>query len=406
MPVKAENAANPQDIEKGSIVPAGLDISTAQGLETELKIFTDAMTGLNASGKTQKTPVEALKLHPDNPREELDIDTMVASYRHRGYVTGAPVTVSKRANGDLFVLRGNRRTAAAQWLQVNEPETFKRVFADGKIPCLILTGLTLADEIALLIDHGKEQDRRGLSKREELTAMRKLLMAGIRGRDAIARALDLVTRTKDDKTGKMVEKVRGPYVQPRLNLLSLPVDIQTAYLSSTMFGGEDARMQQKHIAELYTAMGNDRKAGKIGANGFGPELTAKWQEILATVVEDRPSVDRYIAESKATALLQACKSRSAQRLVNVLAGFDQTSKLADVDTEITAIETSQVMLSQIADVLGPVDFSDLCDRAEKHAKAKAADVAKAAADAEKANSPVAAAGVEHTEVAEAEAVTV
>jgi hypothetical protein len=370
------------------LVPAGLDLSTEAGKAQEATIYTDSVSALNSSGKNQRLAIAVLTCHPDNPREEMDVPNMVASFRHKGFIVGAPVTVSKRDDDTFVVLRGNRRTSAAQWLSANEPETFKRVFSDGKIACLVLTGLSLAEETALLIDHGRELDRRALSKREELRAIRQLMKAGIKGRDAIARALDLISVSIGDD-GKRVEKVRSSYVQPRLNLLSLPASIVAKYVAeSSMFGGKNNVIKQSTISALYTALSNDRKAGNIGENGFGPELSSAWETLVNTPAATSDAPVKYIAESKAKGLLQEVESRSLNNALTYFGGFSKTLRLSEIDGACVAAESAQVMLADIADCIGPVEFAALCEKAVSAAKAKAAAAAESA---------VPAAGVEHTD---------
>lgn len=356
-----------------------VDLSTAAGQAQAVTFYHDAVQGLNASGKNQRLPVADLTINPDNPREEYDVDGMIASFRHRGFVIGAPITISKRADGVNMVLRGNRRVSAAQKFATVDPEGFKKVFPDGKIPCLVLTDLSRAEETTVLIDHGKEQDRRKLSAREELRAIRQLMKAGIKGRDAIARALDLITVSKDDK-GVETEKVRSSYVQPRLNLLALPEAVQVKYIGeSSMFGGKNAVLKQQTIAPLYTALSNDRKAGNIGQDGFGPELRAAWDTLLATPTT--PASDapvKYIADSKCKALLQECDSAALTNALTYFGGYSKTLKLSEIDSACQAAEQAQVMLAHIADFVGPDEFASLCEKADSAARAKA-DALKASA---------------------------
>lgn len=358
------------------VVPDGLDQRTTEGEKIALSCYTSAVTGINASGKLVKVAVVDLTINPDNPREEYDVEGMISSYRHRGFVIGQPITVSKRsAVGDkpavLMVLRGNRRVSAAQALATRDPAAFKAIFPDGKIPCLVLTDLTRAEEITALIDHGKEQDRRKLSAREELRAIRQLMKAGIKGRDAIARALDLTTVSVDDK-GIRTEKIRSSYIQPRLNLLALPVALQERFIAeSSMFGGKNRNLRQEVIAPLYTALSNDRKAGNIGADGFGPELRTAWDGLLnkpTNAPADAPV--RLIAESKNKVLLQECDSRTATNMLNFLGGNSKELKLADIDSACQALEAAQATLADISTLLGPVEFASLCERALEAGQAK------------------------------------
>lgn len=354
------------------------DLSTAAGQAQAVTFYTDSVHHLNASGKTQRQLISDLKINPDNPRIDYDVDGMIASYRHKGFVIGAPITVSKQKDGTLLVLRGNRRVSAAQKMAETDPDGFKKVFPDGKIPCVVLSDLSRAEEGAVLIDHGRELDRRKLSPREEVRAIKVLIRAGVKGRDAIARALDLVTRSVDEKTGKETEKVRGSYVQPRLNLLALPAVIQERYLTeSSMFDGENTVLKQATIAPLFTAMGEDRKAGEIGADGFGPKLKAAWETLLATPATAVDAPVKFIAESKSKGLLQEVDSKVLTDAITYLGGFSKTMKLSEIDSRCQALEASQVMLARIADFVGATEFASLCEKADRKAEEKAAQEAKA-----------------------------
>ncbi len=380
------------DFEK-PLVPDAIDQRTTEGEKIGLQSYDSANTAVNSSGKATRLPVADLVVNPANPRNEAegdyDVDGMIASYRHNGcFIQSYPVTVSKRADGTLMVLKGNRRVKAAQKLAQDDPAEFKRIFPDGKVPAVVLTGLTLAEEITGLIDHGREQDRKVLSPRGEMRAIRQLLKVGIRGRDAIARALNLYSVSVDDK-GVRTEKVRSSYIQPRLALLTLPVEIQEKMLTeSSMFGGKNRILQQAIILGkdgtpgLVPAQNEDRQAGNIGPDGFGPTLRKTWNDYLS-MKEVAPSTTAYIPKAKVNTLLGECDSAILTRTLNFLGGFAKDTKMADLDALATAAETAQVSLTDISDFLGASEFAALCEKAfaagDAKRKAAADEAAKAAA---------------------------
>lgn len=99
-----------------------------------------------------------------------------------------PIHLSKKKDGLLKVIRGHRRTLAAQKLLARDdvPEAVKTALKNT--PCIIHEGLTDGEEMVLMLDHGNVQ---GLNRTETALAVRRLMMEnpGIREKEIMDRLL-------------------------------------------------------------------------------------------------------------------------------------------------------------------------------------------------------------------------
>lgn len=363
----------------GSKLVADVNIITPADEAKAVVAYQTALGSLVTGGKVSKVPLIEVSAHPDNPRRDMDTRPIKAAFAATGYDTSHPITVSKRKDGSYVTLRGHRRLLAASELAVEDAAAYKRCFPDGKIIAVVHSNLTEAEEICLLLDHSKEGDRKPLDPKEEMSEIKTFLKAGVKGRDAIAKAMGLITTTKNAKTGELITSIRGSYVQPRLALLALPDEIQREFVEhGQMFGGERASLRQQVIMGklpddspgLKQSADLDRQAGEIGPDGFGPRLKACWAKLMAEPVVDPDAPVVYIVKAKVDTLLKMSNSRTVRRVINWLSGGSQkVEKFPDIDAEALANETAVRQLAGIATVMGPADFAVICEKADAAAKA-------------------------------------
>src|SRR5690606_37590083 len=102
-----------------------------------------------------------------------------------------PIVVSKKGS-EYLVLCGNRRTEALKRIQSAEPEIFKIILPDGKVPALVLDNLTEDEEIIIRNDHSSEEDRVALDDEGLFLSVKQLVKAGYASQNEIAAKLNLM----------------------------------------------------------------------------------------------------------------------------------------------------------------------------------------------------------------------
>lgn len=109
-------------------------------------------------------PVTELYPHPDNPRRELgDLTELANSIRERGVLQN--LTVTPREGGGYTVLGGHRRRAAA----INAGLT--------ALPCVVIEGISLADQIALMLCENMQRNE--LTLAEQAQGVQMMIDLGI-----------------------------------------------------------------------------------------------------------------------------------------------------------------------------------------------------------------------------------
>ena len=172
-----------------------------------------------AKGKTKNILIESCYAE-GNPREEHNIQPIVASMLRHGYLLNQPIVLVEQEERFL-VARGNRRFLAVLWIKENDPEAFSTIFPKGTIPCIVHKKCS-AQEIALLrIDFDASAERQSLNEWEQFLAVRVLVKAGYLTESGIA-----------EKMGKMVDGLPArSWAQTRVRLARLPVDVQEMFRS-------------------------------------------------------------------------------------------------------------------------------------------------------------------------------
>lgn len=113
--------------------------------------------------KVVTVPFEKLVFDFDrNPRDVDSYDHVSLANEIESVGLQTPLWVSKRADGTFVVMRGHRRGKALAAIRDRNPERFGEL---DPVACQVFTGLTLAEEFDLLLDHGSS---RPLSSKSEL----------------------------------------------------------------------------------------------------------------------------------------------------------------------------------------------------------------------------------------------
>lgn len=192
-------------------------------------------------GKTKNVLIDSCYVD-GNPREDHNIEPIVASMLRHGYLLNQPIVIVEQEDRFL-VTRGNRRFLAVLWIKENDPEAYATIFPKGMIPCIVHKKCS-AQEIALLrIDFDPSAERQSLNEWEQFLAVRVLVKAGYLTEAGIA-----------EKMGKMVDgQPARSWAQTRVRLARLPVDVQEMFRSvflklkeNTLKVGDIA-----HFAKVY-----------------------------------------------------------------------------------------------------------------------------------------------------------
>ena len=181
-----------------------------------------------------------------------------------------PLLVSEREDGSLWILQGHIRHAAiglirTVGLPAGTPKTEKPAVAAipdfmDKVKCSVLKGLSLKDELDLVMDHGESFP---LNKREKYDAAKKLLNAGF---------------SENFVFKKLGMKSRSPV--SKLNHVSkMPACVEAMYVMDPKAEGY-IDITDTVIDTLYVAYNKD-KANGCRLKTEGPEFTKLWEDFLA-----------------------------------------------------------------------------------------------------------------------------
>lgn len=309
------------------------------------------------------------------------IPQMVASLRRNGFKPNHPIVVSEKADGRLLVLCGNRRTKGLQWLEQNDPAEYSRIVPDGKVPCIVHTGLTVEEEILIRVDHSSDEDRVRLDEWSEFVAIKQLVRAFTgESQERIAEKLGIF-----HVKGKNAGKPNRSYVQTRVNLARLPVFVQEQFKLLMTEGKDATPVRITDIKSLYAAY-NEEFADH--PDGDGPAFQEVWNGIInpEPSTDDDDSADSADPSSlkpeQARQRAQAASSGLIRRIL--MAVTNQGGDLADLDSTAAALEADAQILADVRDYLGEAAYNDLVDSAREArlqrdaVAAESADVADSA----------------------------
>lgn len=244
-----------------------------------------------SKGKAQRVAIAELWFDPSiQPRDKEsvaeEIPVKVRSFITQGYLADQPILVEERDNGNggrYCVLRGHCRTGAARFLLENQPDEYARIFADGKIPAVIVKGLTEAQRTLLAIDQSADLNRRPLTSWEQFVAIRAMVRQGYASQEGIASKLGIYIADKE--TGKQVPN--RSWVQIRVNLARLPKFVQDEYELLAKRGEKHTAFRVPMISKLYKVLRENNMDEK------SENFLAVWKDCLtpkdkAPKVKDRP----------------------------------------------------------------------------------------------------------------------
>ena len=313
----------------------------------------------------------------DNVRTDAtrQIAQMIGSIKRHGYKPNHPLVVSKKPDGTFLVLCGNRRMEAIETILANEPETFAKLFPTGEVPCIVYSDLTDGQEAILRIDHSEDEDRVPLDDWGYFLAIRQLVRAGYDSQADIAAKIGWFK--KDSKTGEMVPN--RSKVQQRVNLCQLPTFVQAEFEKFVTLGAGASNVRWSDVATLFKEFNADYKAGFTG--GDGPAFKAAWDE-CRQAPEARLVGVKPVTPADMEKRSKVVGSANLRNVLAVCAGKTDKVTLNELDAVMVQAETAVAVLAEIADYLGPADFSSLTTEAHDAAVAKIAGKANDAESSE------------------------
>ena len=312
-----------------------------------------------------------------NPRTgvSLKLDQMISSFLVHGYQPDSAIMVEEREDGRIVVLRGNRRALAALELSNRDTEGFNRVFSDGKIPAIIVKGLSDQERILYRIDHSSELNREPLDDEGFFNAVCQLLRAGL-NQKAIAKHLNLFTKNK--KTGDL--EPNRSLVQWRAGLAKLPSKCIEEYRILMRKGPEATSVRWSMVAGLFKLYNKSSVEYPDGTVAFN-EL---WEKCLTPKEEQTGSLTQSLTPKKAKDFSQYAQSVGTGNILLQVTGQTPLT-FEDIDLAILAGEQAIATLNSIHDYLGKEDYNNLISESLKGesepAEADAEAVADAVADA-------------------------
>lgn len=371
------------------IGPVGdVDAAKTLGVDNADEIF-DRERQLIADKLVSNVPVPVpfnKLIWADNVRSTrtLGLDSMVRSIKQKGFLSKYPIVVSKKHDGKMLVLCGNRRTGALQVIHDAEPGIFKATLPDGNIPALVFENLTETDEILLRNDHAEDEDRIPLDDEGMFYSIRQMVKAGLGDSQAqIAAKLGLM---KMNPSTKRMEPNRS-LVQQRVNLAKLPAVIQSEFIKLMAEGKNATTVRWQMVQGLYSAYAEERKAGFV--KEWGPKLTKLWSEALTPKAAGgtTPEGGKMLTKTEAEKVSENLGSRFGQLLMLKVTGNDvkdtETGNSLDwsaIDGQLIQAEEAQSTLTEIAEYMGKTKFAHMMRDIQKarlaKAKAEAATPAK------------------------------
>ena len=231
---------------------------------------------------------------------------LVDNYNARALVPGitalgvtTPLLVSLR-NGKYRVLWGFRRYDAIEIVKAESPEDFQKHFDSG-VKCLVVEGLTEAEELVAVVDHG---DIKTLKNPYEVyLAASRFFDAGYAEKDVVIRLATLIdeiapmnaeSRSKMDKAEAQSEKDdilfknRRGFIQNLHRIWRLPKQVHDNFKDLKVRGEAEIKLTTTNITALAKAFTADiknaseegQKPGTYTKHNPGPEYNKKWAEVV------------------------------------------------------------------------------------------------------------------------------
>ncbi len=318
---------------------------------------------------TRSISVDDLYMEGNVRSEEcMHVPQMVESLKVHGFRTNHPLRVSEKSDGRFLVLAGNRRTTGLLFLKANDPEAYRKVLPGGKVPCVVDKGLTVEQEVDIMIDHSDDLDRVPLDEWSLFMAIKKLSGAGFDTQEKIAVKLGL--RKRDGKP-------RREYVQVRVNLAAMPQFVQDEFRKLTL-SRDGTPIRWNMVSKLYKVYNVEFLEY---ADGDGPLFKAVWAECMTPAAVADPGENEPKTLTAAEAVKKAQAANSSGLRDAILAVTRQGDlNIVDVDRRIQDGETAVHTLKCIAAYLGEKDFTELVDSSrQQHDENRAVDLEAAQA---------------------------
>jgi hypothetical protein len=273
-----------------------------------------------------------------NARRPASVDRNVArlvdSMTRRGYDPACPVVVSARPKGKYLVLRGHCRHGAATQVGIDA------------IPCVIYSGLTNAQERAIMADNTRDQAGLDWTDAESFDAIRGLVASGYASETALAVHFGWTTT---DKAGAL---------QPARNKMQLRVNAAKMYNRIAIFaaalenGLSDESDKTKPIVKwqdvqaLRTADNADRTVGVL--DGSGPAFREAWDKVQARYNGQSATLSKPLTVKAASETAQLCSSKIlADALLVATKQGAEGMTLATLDAIAVECETARALLASL-----------------------------------------------------------
>lgn len=246
-------------------------------------------------------------------------------------------TVSQRADGSLWLLKGHLRCMAVKLVRTegikagNPASEFPAIEANphfmDDIDVIVLTGLTPAEELDLVMDHGMVTK---LNKRERYRAGKELRKMGWT-QEATAQKLGM----------------SRPAFQKLDAVMRMPQCVEDAYLADP--DDKDAKhINETLINSLYAAYNEDKKSNGFRPKQFGPKSLLVWEDFLKNGVPQR---DKAFSADKMKEKAEFEDDHDLQDLFMAIAN----GKDDDFNAAVARIHLRLVPFGQIVPPAEPVD---------------------------------------------------
>lgn len=278
-----------------------------------------------------------------NPRVDYDIEPLSADIEENGLME--PVTVSERADGSIWGLRGHRRSKAIALIIKRGGKGFDSIL------CSVHKGLTMAEEIDLIMDHGSQKplDREDEVYRTVASLFRNdftelhiavkcdALFARAKGKTPKSRPAALALDDPAKRAQALKNCWRGR-LQKYHAVVVMPDCVEEAYLAQC--AGEPLEgtpnLTVDRIKDLYSAFLVDKDANsQIDPISGGPEFKALWKKFRKadkTGGNDDPKPKRKSAKEidadKSKYLSHAVRAALGSTIGEEVIGLDKADRNA------------------------------------------------------------------------------
>ena len=210
-------------------------------------------------------PVERLDHHPDNPRKDLgDLQELTASVKANGVLQNLSI-VPAGEDATFYVLIGNRRLEAARAAGLTE------------VPCVLLTGLTVADQVAIMLEENLQ--RTDLTIPEQAYGFQQLIDLG----ESVG--------TVAEKTG-----ISETTIRHRLKIAELDRDlVEEVYKDRQITIGEFSMLESiEDVQAREKILKESPDSISFAVNSYKRRLKAEqWSEMILTTVGKERKIEPF-----------------------------------------------------------------------------------------------------------------